>query len=186
MAQPDISPDSENTLLGQLFLPHDMSDSYKAFLSDNEPPPEHIARTPLPLSLPNLSFDELIQDFVTDSSISSNTYIQLGFLSSDFLGEFLKLLKIFATSEMENRKEISSENSIDFYESNKRYAHSSGGRKSQTTPTDACKDNGAQLIVADISPLRPRPEASNNLSSIFGRFEIDEGNPFAYVVNKNF
>ena len=47
MAQPGISPDSENTLLGQLSLPCDMSDSYKAFLSHDEPSPKHVATTPL-------------------------------------------------------------------------------------------------------------------------------------------
>ena len=119
MAQPDISPDSENTLLGQLFLPHDMSDSYKAFLSDNEPPPEHIARTPLPLSLPNLSLDKSIQDFVTDSSISRNTFIQSGFSYYDYFGKFPKFLKTFATSDMDDHKDISSGNSINFDESTK-------------------------------------------------------------------
>ena len=78
---------------------------------------------------------------------------------------------------MYNRKEISSINSIDLNDSTKRYAHSSGVRKIQTTPTNDLKDDGAQLIVASISPLRPRPEASNHLSSIFGHFDIDEGNP---------
>ena len=61
-------------------------------------------------------------------------------------------------------------------ESTKRYANSSGGQKSQTTPTDACKDDGAQFIVGNISPRRPRPESSEDSSSIFGRFEIDDGN----------
>ena len=55
--------------------------------------------------------------------------------------------------------------------------HISGGWKIQTTPTNSCKDDVAQLIVADISPLRPCPEASKHVSSIFGHFEIDEGNP---------
>ena len=62
-------PRQENTLLGNLFLPRDMSDSYKAFLYDDEPSPKHVATTPLSLSLPNPSFDKSIQDFVTDSSI---------------------------------------------------------------------------------------------------------------------
>ena len=43
MAQTDISLESENTLLGQLFLPCDMYDSYKALFSDKEPHPEHVA-----------------------------------------------------------------------------------------------------------------------------------------------
>ena len=114
---------------------------------------------------------------MTNSSISSKTYIQLGFTSSDLLGEFQKLLKTFATSDMENRKDISAGNSIDFNELSKIYAHISGEWKSQTTPTDACKYDGAQLIVVNISPLRPRPKAIKHLSSIFGCFEIDEGNP---------
>ena len=78
---------------------------------------------------------------------------------------------------MDDRKEISSGNSINFDESTKIYAHSIGGWKSQTTPTDACKDDGSQLIVANIYPLRPLPEASKHLSFIFGCFEIDKGNP---------
>ena len=78
---------------------------------------------------------------------------------------------------MGGRKEISSGNSIGFYESTKIYAHSSGGMKIQTTPINACKYDCAQLIVAYISPLRPLPEASNHLSSIFGCFLIDERNP---------
>ena len=82
------------------------------------------------------------------------------FPSSDSLDEFPKLLKIFATYDMDDRKEIRSGNDINFDESTKIYAHSSGGRKSQTTPTGACKDDVAQLIIADISPLRPGPEAS--------------------------
>ena len=32
-------------------------------------------------------------------------------------------------------------------------------------------------MVAGISTLRPRPEAINHVSCIFGRFEIDKGNP---------
>ena len=78
---------------------------------------------------------------------------------------------------MDNSKEISSGNSINFDESTKSYAHSSGDQKSQTTPTGACKYDGAQLIIANISPLRPRSEAGKHLSSIFGRFDIDKGNP---------
>ena len=89
----------------------------------------------------------------------------------------MKLLKKFATSDMDYRKDISSRNIINFDESTKRYALGSGGWKIQTTPTNSCKDDVAQLIVADISPLRPCPEASKHVSSIFGHFEIDEGNP---------
>ena len=134
-----------------------MSDLYKAFLSDNKPSPEHVVTTPLSLSLPNPPFDESIQDFVTDSSISS---------SSDSLGKCNKSFKTFANSDMNDCKEISSGKSINFDESTTIYAHSSGSQKSQTTPTDACKDDGAQLIVANIYPLRTFPEASNHLSSI--------------------
>ena len=101
----------------------------------------------------------------------------MDFPSSDSLGEFPKLLKTFATSDIDDRKYISSRNSINFDESTKRYAHSNGGRKSQNILTDACKDDGTELIVADISPLRPRLEASKHISSIFCPFEIDEGNP---------
>ena len=39
-----------------------------------------------------------------------------------------------------------------------------------------CKDGGEQLITDNISPLRPRPGASKNLSSIVGRFDTDKGN----------
>ena len=152
-----------------------MSDSYKAFFSDDEISLKHIAMKNLSLSIPNPSFEKPIQYSVTGSYILINTYIQLGFLYSDLLGEFLKLLKIFATSDMDDRKEISSGNSINFDDLTKRYAHSTGVQKSQTTPTDACKDDGAQLIVANIYPLRPLPEARKHLSSIFGRFDIDEG-----------
>ena len=56
------------------------------------------------------------------------------------------------------------------------YFHISGRQKIQTTPIDACKDDDAHLIVANISPLRPGSEASNDLSSAFGIFDIDEGN----------
>ena len=122
-----------------------------------------VAMKPLPFSLPKPSFYGSIHNYVTDSSISINTYIQLGFLSSDFLVKFTKSLKIFATSDMENDKEISSGNSTDFDCLTKRYAHSSGGQKSQATPNDTCKDDLAQLIVANISPLRPFPEASKHL-----------------------
>ena len=173
MEQPDIYPYIKNTLLGQLFLPCGIA----AFLSEDGPPPEHVSTTPLPLSLPNLSSKKFIQYFLTESSISGNTYIQLGFTSSDFLGKFMKLFKTFATSDMDNRKDISSGNSIDFDKLSKIYAHISGGWKIQTTPTDACKYDGAQLIVANISPLRPLPETSKHLSPIFGCFDIDEGNP---------
>ena len=177
MAQTNISLEIKNNLIGQLFLPRGMFDSYKAFLSDDKPPPEKVATTPLSLSLPNPSSNKFIQCFLTDSSISSKTYIQLGFTSSDLLGEFPNFLKTFATSDMDYRKEISAGNSIDFDEFSKRYAHISGEWKSQTTPTDACKYDGTQLIVVNISPLRPRSEAIKILSSIFGCFEIDEGNP---------
>ena len=44
MAQPDISPGSENTLLGQLHIPRDMPYSYKAFLYEDEPPPNTFQR----------------------------------------------------------------------------------------------------------------------------------------------
>ena len=77
------------------------------------------------------------------------------------MGEFLKSLKTFETSDMDDRINISSGNSINFDNLTKRYAHSSGGWKKKTTPTD-------------ISPLRPLPDASNYLSSIFVRFDIDE------------
>ena len=40
IAQPGFHPDSKTTLLGQLFLPRDMSDPYKAFLYDDKQPPE--------------------------------------------------------------------------------------------------------------------------------------------------
>ena len=118
----------------------------------------------LSLSIPNLPFNESIQYFVTDSYISSNTLIQLGFPSYDYLGDLPIFLKTFATSDMDDRKDISSKNSIHFDESNKRYAHSTGGRKIQTIPTN-------------ISPLRPFPEYSKHISYIFGNFDIDEGNP---------
>ena len=39
MEHPNISPDIENTFIGQLFMPRDMSDSYKALFSDNGHPP---------------------------------------------------------------------------------------------------------------------------------------------------
>ena len=43
-----ISPQTEkNTPFGHLFLPCDMSNSYKAFLSDEKPSPEHISTTPI-------------------------------------------------------------------------------------------------------------------------------------------
>ena len=176
MEQPDISLDIKNTLLGQLFLSRDMSDSQKALFYDDETYPKHIATTPLSLSLPNPSFDELIQYSVTDSYISRNTYIQLVFTSSDSLGEFPKFLKTFATSGMDYPKDISFRNSINFDEFTKTYDHSSGGQKIQTKPADTCKCDGAQLVVSKISPLRPLPEASNYLSYIFGRFEIEDRN----------
>ena len=146
-------------------------------MSNDKPSPKNVATTPLSLSIPNPSFDESIQDFVTDSSISVNTYIQLGFSHSDSLSEFPNFLKTFATSYMDYRKDISSGNIIDFDESTKRYAHSSGGLNSQTTPTDACKDDGAKLIVSNIYPLIPCPDASKHSSYIFCHFEIDEGIP---------
>ena len=142
MSYTDISPDKK-IFLGQLFLSHDMSESYKAVLSDKKPPPKHVATTPLPLSITNLSFDKSTQFFVTDSSILRNTYIKLRFTSSDLMVKFLKLLKTFATSDMDNCKEISSGNSINYNELTKIYAHSSGGCNIQTTPTDFCKDDGA-------------------------------------------
>ena len=63
----------------------------------------------------------------------------LGFPSSDPLGNFPKSLKTFATSDMDDREEISSVNSVDFDESTKIYTHISGGWKSQTRPTEAWK-----------------------------------------------
>ena len=129
------------------------------------------------LSILKISLNESIQDFVINSSILSNTFIQLGFPSSDSLGEFPKSLKKFATSDMEYHKEIINLNSIDFNELTKKYAHSSGDRKTQTRPTYARKYDGTKLIVTNISPLKPRPEAIKHLSSIFGRFDIDEENP---------
>ena len=78
---------------------------------------------------------------------------------------------------MDDRKYISSGNSINFDELTKRYSHSSGVQNTQTTMTIACKDDGTQLIVANISPLRPHPKASKKLSSIFGCFDIEEKNP---------
>ena len=50
MAPTDISPDRENILLRQLFLPHDISNSYNTFFSDNKPSPKHVATTPLPFT----------------------------------------------------------------------------------------------------------------------------------------
>ena len=87
---------------------------------------------------------------------------------------------------MDDRKYISSRNSIDFGELTKRYAHSSGGWKSQTTTTEACKDDGAQLIVANIYPLRPCPEYSKHLSYTFDCFDIDKGNRISSVGNITF
>ena len=46
-AHPNISPDIRNTLIGQLFLPCDMYDSYKDFLSDDDPSPEHVTTKPI-------------------------------------------------------------------------------------------------------------------------------------------
>ena len=71
------------------------------------------------ISLPNLSLDKSIQDFVTDSSISRNTFIQSGFSYYDYFGKFPKILKTFATSDMDDHKDISSGNSINFDESTK-------------------------------------------------------------------
>ena len=122
--------------------------------------------TPLSLSLPNQFFGKSIQYFVTNLSISSNTNTKLVFPSHGFLDNFLKSFQTFATSDMDDHKEISSRDSIDFDESTKRYAHSSGVQKSQTTPKNACKDDGAKLFLANIYPLRPCPEASNHLSSV--------------------
>ena len=59
--------------------------------SDNETFPEHVETTPLFLSILNPSFGESIQYFVTDSFISINNYIQMGFPYSDFVGKFTKL-----------------------------------------------------------------------------------------------
>ena len=50
MEQPNISPDSESTLLGQLLLPDDISDSYKTLLFDDKTSPEHVPTTPLPFT----------------------------------------------------------------------------------------------------------------------------------------
>ena len=55
-----------------------MSESYKAFVSDDKESLKHVEITPLFLFLLNPSFDESIQDFVTNLSISSKAYIQLG------------------------------------------------------------------------------------------------------------
>ena len=118
----------------------------------------------LSLSLPNPSFNESIQDFVIESSISSNTFIQLDFPSSDSLGKLKKSSKVFATSDMDDCEDISYGNCIYFDESTKRNYHRSGNRKSQTAPTK-------------ISPLRPFPEASKHLSSLFDCLDIDKGNP---------
>ena len=96
--------------------------------------------TPLSLSLLNPSLEKLIQYSLIDSFILSNTYTQLGFSSSYFLGDFPKSLNIFATSDMDDRKEISSINSIDFDESTKIYAnsyfmpHSDNHRKNYSRP----------------------------------------------------
>ena len=106
---------------------------------------------------------------MTGSPISSRNYIQLGFTSYDLPVNILKLLKTFETSEMYDFKVISSKNSINSDKSTRRYAHSSGGWKSQTRPTDTCKDNDAHSIVSNIYPVIPRHEASNNLSDIFSR-----------------
>ena len=57
-------------------------------------------------------------------------------------------------------KDISSVNGSDFNELTMRYAHSSGSWKIQTTKTDSCKYDSAQLIFVNISTLRPCPEAS--------------------------
>ena len=54
---------------------------------------------------------------------------------------------------MDDRKDISSGNSIDFDESTKRYDHISGGQNIQNTLMDACKDDYPQIIVDGISPL---------------------------------
>ena len=172
MAHPNISPDIKSTLLGQLFLTRDMSDSYKAFLSDNKPSPEYVATTPLPFTLKPILLR--IDPGFCDRLIYLNQHLHtVGFSSSYYLGEFLKLLKKFVTSDMDDRKDISSRKIIEFYKSTKRCAHNSGGQKSQTTPNDACKDDGAQFIVGNISPRRPRPESSKNLTSIFDCFEIE-------------
>ena len=56
--------------------------------------------------------------------------MQLGFLSSDSLRGFPKLLKAFGTYDMDDCKYNSSVNSINFGESSKRYANSHFMRKS--------------------------------------------------------
>ena len=99
-----ISPQTAKTPFLGSYSCHVTFQTHKAFLSENEPPLEYFVMTPLYLSLPNPSFNELIQDFVTKSSILSNIYIQLGFPSSDSLGNFTKLLKEFSTSDMDYRK----------------------------------------------------------------------------------
>ena len=121
-----ISTQTEkNVLLGQLFLSRDMSNSYRSFLSDNKPPPKHVIMTPLPLSLINTFFDESIQASVTKSSISSNTYTQWGVSFFWFAGRVSEImLKTFATSDMEDSKDISSGNIINFNDLTKRYANS--------------------------------------------------------------
>ena len=107
----------------------------------------------------------------------SNTYIQLRFTSYDSLGDFLKSLKTFVTYDIDDHKYISSGISIDFDEFTKRCANKSGGQNIQTTLNDNCTYNGAKLILANMSPLRPRPDTSMHLLSTFGRLDIDEGNP---------
>ena len=89
------------------------------------------------------------------------------------MDNFLKSFKTFATFDIDDNKETSSVNSFNFDDLTKIYVHSSGGRKSQTAPTD-------------ISLLRPRPEASKHLSYIFGRFDIHEGKPFHLPVTELF
>ena len=58
-----------------------------------------------------------------------------------------------------------------------KYVHRSGIHNIQPTQTNYCKDFGVKFIVAGISSLRPGSKASKNLSSLFGHFEIDKGNP---------
>ena len=103
MAHPNISHYRKITLLGKLLLPHDMADSYRAYC--------------------------VMNNYIC----ASNTYTQLGFTSYDFLGEFPKLLKKFETYDMDDRKVISSRNSINTDELTKIYAHIICGLNKQTT-----------------------------------------------------
>ena len=58
--------------------------------------------------------------------------------------------------------------------------------RAKNTPANACKYYSAQLIIYDIYPLRPGPDTSKHLSSLFGRFDIDEGNPLHLLETEHF